>query len=148
MSKIHEDKIKTIFTLLRVEIPTLKLIKVFGEFYGGAYPELEGKSKAKPIQREVYYSPDVEFEAFDLFYKTTHGDETLKILNYKQACQLFEKVGLPYAHILAEGSVKELLKTLDPEVFESTIYLKHGLKKVDGNFAEGYVIKLNDPLPL
>lgn len=143
MSKRHADKIKAIFTHLRADIPTLKVIKVFGEYYGGIYPDQKGKSKA--IQRTIFYSPEVDFEAFDLFYETT-DDETQKILNYKQACQLFEKVGLPFAHIQAEGTLKELLKSLNPEAFESTIYLKHGMPKVEGNFAEGYVIKPVDAI--
>ena len=42
--------------------------------------------------------------------------------------------------------MKQLLTTLDAETFESTIYKKYGLNKVEGNFAEGYVIKPNDAI--
>lgn len=123
--------------------PNLKLIKIYGEFYGGIYPDI--KSKNKPIQRTIYYCPELDFEAFDLFYETT--DSTAEqVLNYKYACQLFEKVALPFAFIQAEGTLKDLIAKLDAEHFESTIYLKHGLNKVDGNFAEGYVIKPVDAI--
>jgi Rnl2 family RNA ligase len=88
------------------------------------------------------YTPELEFEAFDLFYETESNKSN--ILNYKQACELFEKVGLPYGHILAEGTLLELMSTLNAETFKSTIYAKHGLPKVDGNLAEGYVLKPND----
>jgi Rnl2 family RNA ligase len=72
MSKKHADKVKTLFTHLRADIPTLKVIKIFGEFYGGLYPDVKGKSKA--IQKTIFYSPEVDFEAFDLFYETTDGE--------------------------------------------------------------------------
>lgn len=48
--------------------------------------------------------------------------------------------------IQEEGTLKELIEKLNAEKFESTIYLKHGLKKVEGNFAEGYVIKPVDAI--
>jgi hypothetical protein len=59
---------------------------------------------------------------------------------------LFAKVGLPHAHILAEGTLKELINKLDAETFESTIHNKFGFEKVKDNFAEGYVIKPVDAI--
>lgn len=79
MSKKYSDKIKTIFAELRTEIPALKMIKVYGEFYGGIYPDMKG---GKAIQKTIFYCPEADFEAFDLFYET-EGDDSLKILNYK-----------------------------------------------------------------
>lgn len=107
---------------MRARIPNLSAIKVYGEFYGGVYPD--SKSKNKAIQKTIFYTPELEFEAFDLFYQVTEEDGTTtdKIFNYKEAVELFSKVNLPHAHILAEGNLKELLSTLDPETFESTIY--------------------------
>jgi lipopolysaccharide biosynthesis regulator YciM len=43
--------------------------------------------------------------------------------------------------VLHEGTLKELLGKLDPNNFQSTIYAKHGLPKLEDNIAEGYVIK-------
>ena len=80
-------------------------MKVFGEFYGGTYPNI--KSSNKPIQTSIVYTPELEFEAFDLFYETKEGKT--KILNYKVACDLFEKVKLPHAEILVEGTLKDLM---------------------------------------
>ena len=40
-----------------------------------------------------------------------------------------------------EGKLMDLMKTLNAETFESLIYLKHGLEKVENNFAEGFVMK-------
>ena len=96
---------KDLFEVVREKIPSLKLIRVFGEFYGGLYPNK--KSSNKPIQTSIVYCPELEFEAFDLFYETTEG--TSAILNYKQACELFEKVKLPFAEIQAEGKLQDLM---------------------------------------
>ena len=38
---------KDLFEVVREKIPSLKLIRVFGEFYGGLYPNK--KSSNKPI---------------------------------------------------------------------------------------------------
>jgi len=84
----------------------------------------------------------LEFEAFDLFYHD--ASDELKVFNYKKAVELFEKVKLPYALIQAEGTLKDLMKTLNAENFESTVYSKHGLPKINGNQAEGYVLKPAD----
>lgn len=96
---------------------------------------------------EIFYTPNLDFEAFDLQLELEgKGDTFKRMINYKEAICLFEKVGLPYAQILAEGTMNELIQKLDPETFESTIYLKHNLPKVPNNFAEGYVIKPIEPI--
>src|SRR5206468_2273355 len=115
-------------------------IKIYGEFYGGLYTGVKGKFKA--IQKTIFYTPELEFEAFDLFYNTNDGAE--HILDYKKAVELFEHAKLPYAHVLAEGTLPELMKALDVETFESTIHAKYGLPKLEQNFAEGYVLKPNE----
>jgi hypothetical protein len=83
-------------------VPDVSLIKVYGEFYGGIYPNLKNKFGA--IQTTIVYTPDIEFEAFDLFYDLQDG--TSKIMNYKTAVELFKKSEVPYAHIQAEGTLK------------------------------------------
>jgi Rnl2 family RNA ligase len=63
----HGEKVKMIFEEMRGKIENLKSIKVYGEYYGGIYPNMNTKNK--PIQRTIYYTPELEFEAFDLFYE-------------------------------------------------------------------------------
>lgn len=133
----HGDKVGELFKAFKEIEPEATKIKVYGEFYGGLYPGV--KSANKPIQTSIVYTPELEFEAFDLFYHDANDE--VKIFNYKRAVELFEKVKLPYALIQAEGTLQELMKTLNAEAFESTVYSKHGLPKIDGNQAEGYVLK-------
>ncbi len=142
IQKKYADKIVQLYEILATEIPTLTQITVYGEFYGGIYPGI--KTKNKKIQDGIYYTPELEFEAFDLFYRTPENPRN--IYPYKEACAHLIKVGLPYAVILKEGSLKELYSTLDPEVFQSTIYAKFGLPKLDDNLSEGYVIKPNEAI--
>jgi len=142
IQKKYAAKVPEIFEILAAEIPGLTQVTVFGEFYGGIYPGI--KTKVKKIQDGIYYTPDLEFEAFDLFYKTAENPRN--IYPYKEACQHFAKLGIPFAAILKEGTLKELYATLDPEVFQSTIYAKFGLPKLDDNLAEGYVIKPNEAI--
>jgi hypothetical protein len=47
---------------------------------------------------------------------------------------------------LAEGSLKDLYSTINAEGFESLVYKKHNLPKIDNNQGEGYVIKPNEAL--
>lgn len=135
--KKHSDKVAELFKAFKEVQPDAKLIKIYGEFYGGIYPNV--KSGNKPIQTTIVYTPELEFEAFDLFYHDINDE--VKVFNYKKAVELFDKVKLPYAHIQAEGALKDLMKTLNAEKFESTVFSKHGLPKIDGNLAEGYVLK-------
>ena len=64
--KKYEPLVKMIFDELKASIHNLSLIKIYGEYYGGVYPEVQGKNKA--IQKTIFYTPELEFEAFDLFF--------------------------------------------------------------------------------
>jgi Rnl2 family RNA ligase len=142
ISKRHDAKIPKIFEKLKEKIPNLTQVTVFGEFYGGTYVGVQTKNKA--IQKGLYYTPELEFEAFDIFFETDDGKK--HILNYKEALKLFVEADLPYAEIVAEETLQQLMKTLDPEKYESQIYLKHKLEKVPDNFAEGFVLKPVDAI--
>ena len=57
------------------------------------------------------------------------------------ACDFLNQAQIPFAEIIKEGTLKELMQQLEPDKFESIIYLKHRLKKIEGNMAEGFVLK-------
>ena len=44
-------------------------IIVYGELFGGRYPhsDVELPAGIKPVQRGIYYCPDIEWKAFDIF---------------------------------------------------------------------------------
>lgn len=145
IAKKYETNVKSVFDKLKSKKRELTHIRVFGEFYGGIYPGVT--SKNKPIQDSVVYCPELEFEAFDLFYDLSTDAENVKnVLNYKEAVELFKEAELPHAVILMEGPVNHLIEKLNPNTMESTIPAKHGLQKVEGNMAEGYVLKPVDAM--
>ena len=37
---------------------------IYGEYFGGNWPEVQGKVKA--VQKGIYYTPSHEFMAFDI----------------------------------------------------------------------------------
>jgi len=144
ITKPYISKVKELYQLVQKEIyPNLQVMRVFGELYGGHYPGVESKCKA--IQTGVYYCNELAFEAFDIFVELSNGDRFY--CDYKQVTEFFKRVEIPYAEILIEGTLQELLEKLTADnaidEFQSTIYLKHGLPKLEINSAEGYVIKQN-----
>jgi Rnl2 family RNA ligase len=152
MSTRYEQNILNLFVLMQELIPTLKLVRVFGEYYGGNYEHPDVPKTEKPIQKGIFYSPNLEFEAFDIFVEYVDEEsETLELIRkyypYKKAIELFKEARIPYAEILYEGTlscVLEEIKTANIDNFESRIYLKHDLPKIENNIAEGIVIKENE----
>lgn len=109
------------------------IVQVVGEIYGGAYEGCKGKTKAKAVQKEIKYCPDVDVRAFDVMIDGEYQ-------NYLEMIKLFEQCpGLPYVPILHKGTLEEMLK-LDP-VFATTIPALSGLPALPMNDAEGYVLK-------
>lgn len=109
--------------------PRQDVIIIYGEIFGGVF---QGVSKAKTVQKGVEYCPDIQFYAFDIKI----NDKFLCYNDFEDACK---KSRLFYAKALVRGSLDKLLN-LD-STFESTISDRLGLGHVDGNFAEGYIIK-------
>ena len=135
-------KAKEIFKLLQVDLLNLEKIFIYGELFGGEYPhpEVNPISGVQAIQTGVYYSPNIEYCAFDLAV-IENGNESEKIyLDYSIALQLFEKVGIMAAKPLFLGKFEEAT-TYNIE-FESTIPAILNLPSLQQvNKAEGIVIK-------
>ncbi len=114
----------------------LEKIIIFGELFGGIYPNMKTKSKA--IQKEVYYSPNLGFYAFDIYVKKENEDGYF--LEYDESCNIFEEVNILYAKPLAiYDNFEDVLK--HPIYYESTISEKLGLPKLENNKAEGIIIR-------
>lgn len=115
-------------------------IQLYGELYGGSYPEIKTKSGSKIVQRGIYYSNSNEFAAFDLKYWTTFDDKDKpQYLDWDDFVLLLNDTSIPIVPVILQGSWTDV-SNLDPK-FESVVYLTHGLHKVPSNYAEGYVIK-------
>ncbi len=124
-------------------------IQLYGELYGGSYPGIENKKKAKRVQKGVYYSNSNEFACFDLKYwglnltpgsnLNPNSDENIKYLDWENLEKIAGLAKIPIVPIIQKGSWEQISK-LNPK-FESEVYKRHQLEKIDSNWAEGYVIK-------
>ncbi|MDF1662120.1 MAG: RNA ligase family protein, partial [Planctomycetota bacterium] len=134
-----QETIPSLFKAVQTEIPELSSIAVYGELFGGEYPhpEVPKINGVTAIQSGVYYSPDIQFSAFDLAYQTaTHRD----YLPFDQAMELFDQFGIFHVETLFEGAFKNAMAF--PERFSSTIPARLKLPPLaEKNLAEGLVLR-------
>ncbi|XP_011410182.1 PREDICTED: RNA-editing ligase 2, mitochondrial-like [Amphimedon queenslandica] len=118
--------------------PTPQSITIYGELFGGYYPHpsIPPLPNMISIQKEVAYSPDLKFCSFDI--AVNNGNDK-NYMNYDDAMSLFEGAGFMYSRPLITGTMEEVFNY---ELgFPSTIPAIFGLPPIDGNLAEGIVIK-------
>jgi Rnl2 family RNA ligase len=114
-------------------------VVVYGEIFGGHYPHpgVAEDSRVLAIQTGVYYSPTIEFCAFDI--AVLHQAQK-KYLDYSQAIDVFKEAGLFYSAALISGTLNDVLNYNIKS--SSTIPQRLGLPKLDqDNIMEGIVIK-------
>lgn len=110
-------------------------IHIYGELFGGSYPhsDIEPIVGMKPVQRGIWYSPGLEFIAFDV---RTNG----AFLDHDDAKELCEQAGFMFVAPLFRGSLAECNSF--PNRFDSTIPARFGLSPLsEPNLAEGVVIR-------
>lgn len=136
----YEKDCLSLFTQVKNYIPDTKLIRVYGELYGGKYTDVKTShlTKVSNVQVEVLYSPNIEFIIFDIYveFDNTSLNTYLDLQLVQDLCRISN---LPVVKTLHIDLLSNLLK-LDPS-FETTIPEIHGLPKIDNNFAEGYVFR-------
>jgi len=135
-----EQQIHQLFHLTGRLYPQLTWLSIYGELFGGAYPhpDVAPVATLEPIQTGIYYTPDIEFCAFDLAIAGTQLPHTY--LDYDQAITLLQRAGLLYTPPLLIASYQETLNY--PIEFSSTIPALLGLPPLaQDNKAEGVVIK-------
>ncbi len=119
-------------------------VMVYGELFGGGYPhpEVDMVPGVAPIQTGVWYAPDVRFRAFDVAWCGEDGEA--RYLGYEQAREGCVEAGLGWCEALLIGTLSEAMEY--PVRFESTVPRELGLPALDGNVAEGVVLKPLEPL--
>jgi Rnl2 family RNA ligase len=132
-------KINFIIENVKKICPEQKSIIIYGELFGGSYPDI--KSNYKPIQKGVYYSPNIHFYAFDIYIIES---DRQYYLDFEKSLEIFKNSGIIYAEPLA--IYDELETALNyPIGFNSLIPKKFGLPELEINKAEGIVVKsMND----
>ncbi|MCH2044780.1 MAG: hypothetical protein MK212_11740 [Saprospiraceae bacterium] len=140
IAKSLQNKVRQLFILLSYEFKDLTKIAVYGELYGGEYPhdEVAPIGGLQAIQTGIYYSPSIQFSAFDIAYTNTNGER--QYCDFKYLEKYCDQVELQYCKPLLIGSYEEALSY--PIGFQSTIPYALGLPPLAiDNKAEGIVIK-------
>ncbi|MDY6900302.1 MAG: RNA ligase family protein [Cyanobacteriota bacterium] len=135
---------KEIFKILQLQNINLDKVFIYGELFGGEYPhpEVNSVSGVQSIQTGVYYSPNIEYCAFDIAAVENGNDGERNYLDYSIALNLFEKVGMMAAQPLFIGKYQQAA-AYNIE-FESTIPAILNLPQLQKtNKAEGIIIKPN-----
>ena len=137
IKELYCEKLLGLFEAVKIKYPNTESITVFGELFGGSYPNVEQARGAFKVQKGVFYAPYNEFYAFDIMINQEF------YLNVMEVNQLLEAHGFFYAKTLCRGTLKEVLAY--PNAFDSKIpdWLK--LPEIKDNVCEGVVIKPVEP---
>jgi len=155
----NKDKVIKAFKLLNKRYnDKIKVIIIYGEFFGGLYSHFDKKYMAKNkkcIQNGIFYSPSLHFYAFDIKtdlelnqIENKSEDEVDGRLSVNESIQIFEECDFLHAKILKQGSFDELMK-FNVDKFQSTIPkilnlpppIDVNTKKEIDNIAEGIIIR-------
>ena len=140
-------QVKEIFKILQAERPRLFRVAVYGELFGGEYPhpEVPEVSHVQAVQTGIYYSPKIEYCAFDIAVEENGKSDLRSYEDYDKALKIFQQVGMIGAKPLFIGKYEEALEyNLE---FDSTIPSLLGLPQLPfKNPAEGIVIKPMKPI--
>jgi len=106
---------------------------IYGELFGGIYehPEVPAVPSAKRVQKEVQYSPDNMFYAFDLMVDGRY-------LPFNDATELFARHSFFHARPLMRGTLEECRHH---GLFQTMIPGWLGLPEMPNNTCEGIVIR-------
>ena len=134
----YTPKVIALFSIIKENISDLKTLTVFGEMFGGKYPhpDVKNNSKIPVIQKGVFYCPEHEFYAFDLYVTT---EESARYLSVDEANRFFEQGGFIYAQTIFRGMLSECLQY--PNNFQSRISNCFDLPPIEDNICEGVVIR-------
>ncbi|WP_426512687.1 RNA ligase family protein [Dactylosporangium sp. McL0621] len=115
-------------------------VRLYGELYGGHYPGAAAVPGASPVQTGVWYAPGIRFALFDVL--TDDGPVWL----YADVAAVAAEGGADVVPLLARGT----RSTVDavPIRFPTRVPALLGLPPLDGNLAEGVVLRPDARRPL
>lgn len=134
-----ENNILRLFEKLSSDIAAEKYI-IYGELFGGKYPhpEVEPVKDIHAIQTGVYYTPDIEFCAFDIAIETD-GSDSKYYLDYESSVAYFDEFKIFYAKPLLIGKFNEAMN-FNIRI-NSAVPKEFNLPELQNNLIEGVVIK-------
>eukprot|EP01084_Bolivina_argentea_P108565 194024_1 len=155
--KVVDDNKQFAFKALKLAQETINkninVICIYGELFGGLFEHQNSKYKPKPgirhVQKNIYYSPNLHFFAFDIVVNNDKN-EYIK-LEFNKTLQILKQSNFLYAEPLFIGSLKKCKEYVSENIanFISTIPGKLRLPQptdantgeIIKNIAEGYVYR-------
>lgn len=110
------------------------IVSVHGEIFGGVYPhpDVPRNKEVSKVQKGVYYSPDIEFRAFDLKINGSFVDYHCFLAN-------LGLVGIPTVSELFMGTMGRCLEYSNE--FQTNVPGELDLPVIENNICEGVVLK-------
>jgi Rnl2 family RNA ligase len=135
MPKYHPFILQA-FSLAKQRHADLSCVQIYGEYFGGYYPDLPAEPGMKKVQQGVAYSPFHHFYAFDVCL------DGKVFLDFDEARDILLTAGFPLvAEPLLRGTLDDML-AIDVETLETTLPDKLGHPRMDRfRIAEGVVIR-------
>lgn len=126
---------------LRERWREVAVVTLYGELAGGRYPhpDVPTVDGAQAVQTGVWYAPDLVWLLFDVLVEAGDrrcwtGDRAMR--------EAAEAAGLPCVPVLGRGPLGRLHSL--PSTFPTGVPALFGLPELDGNLAEGFVLKPAD----
>jgi len=116
------------------------LVVLYGELFGGGYPHpvVAPVAGLQPVQTGVWYAPDLRWAAFDLLV-ATGDDDPGERLAFSELRQVAAEAGLLVPPAVRAGRRTEVEGA--PERFPTLVPGLLGLPPIEGNLAEGIVLR-------
>ena len=136
-----ERSILALFALLKSRDTRVELVSIYGELYGGKYPhpDVPPVPGVSHVQTGVWYSPRIEFCAFDVGVQK-EGLPGRIYLEQEEARKACMEAKIPFVRPLFRGSYEDAFAY--PIGFETTLPALLGLPSLGPtNKAEGVVLK-------
>jgi Rnl2 family RNA ligase len=116
-------------------------VRLYGELYGGHYPhpDVPPVPGAAPVQTGIWYAPEIRFALFDVLV------DDAGYLPYADVARVAGEAGLDGVPVLARGRRSEVDAV--PVRYPTRVPGLLGLPPIEGNLAEGVVLRPDAALP-
>lgn len=116
------------------------LVVFYGELFGGGYPHpaVPAAPGLQPVQTGIWYAPDLRWAVFDALVAADEADDG-EFIAFHELADLARSTGLLLPPLLRAGPRPQCEAT--PVRVPTRVPAALGLPELDGNLAEGLVIR-------